>query len=185
MSSQGIHLGSLSRDETSNLNDEERGLLHNGNSSRSGRSSNDEDTSAEETELQTRPSSIATGSSAYVKKKTSQFLDAIRGNGGQRSSVPITQRLASIVDAYASSDIAREIRIEIESFSSRDPAEQLPNIEEENRLLRGRKGANWLTQFRILSGRAFKNLYRDPALLMAHYLSSIALACEFFVPSSS
>jgi hypothetical protein len=49
--------------------------------------------------------------------------------------------------------------------------------------LRGRKRASWSTQFRILSGRAFKNLYRDPALLAAHYLSSIALACESFPPS--
>jgi len=48
--------------------------------------------------------------------------------------------------------------------------------------LRGRKRASWGTQFRILSGRAFKNLYRDPALLAAHYISSVALAvlCGLF-----
>ncbi|KAJ2916380.1 hypothetical protein MD484_g4023, partial [Candolleomyces efflorescens] len=50
----------------------------------------------------------------------------------------------------------------------------------ETSLLRGRKRASWGTQFRILSGRAFKNLYRDPALLAAHYLSAIGLACIFF-----
>jgi len=52
----------------------------------------------------------------------------------------------------------------------------------ETTLLRGRKRASYGTQFRILSGRAFKNLYRDPALLMAHYLSAIALAliCGLF-----
>lgn len=49
----------------------------------------------------------------------------------------------------------------------------------ETALLRGRKRASYATQFRILSGRAFKNLYRDPALLAAHYLSSVGLACEF------
>jgi len=42
--------------------------------------------------------------------------------------------------------------------------------------------ARWATQFRILRGRAFKNIYQDPALLAAHYLSSIALAliCGLF-----
>jgi hypothetical protein len=56
--------------------------------------------------------------------------------------------------------------------------------EQERNNPRRRRGASWPTQFRILSGRAFKNLYRDPALLTAHYLSSIALACEsFFKPT--
>ena len=162
-------------DDASNLNDEERGLLGNEVIARSGGSSIDE-TAAEETDSQPRPSSVMTGSSAYVKKKTSQFLEAVRGNGSQKSITPISTRLASMVDAYASSDIAAEIRTEIISFTSRDPAGELPDVAEEDRLLRGRKGANWLTQFRILSGRAFKNLYRDPALLMAHYVSSIVLA---------
>lgn len=52
----------------------------------------------------------------------------------------------------------------------------------ETGMLRGRRRASWGTQFRILSGRAFKNLYRDPALLTAHYLGSIGLAliCGLF-----
>jgi hypothetical protein len=60
-------------------------------------------------------------------------------------------------------------------------AGQLPDVAVETSLLRGRKRASFGTQFRILSGRAFKNLYRDPALLMAHYLSSIGLACELYL----
>ena len=56
---------------------------------------------------------------------------------------------------------------------------EMRDVAIESTLLKGRKRATWMTQFRILSGRAFKNLYRDPALLAAHYLSSIALACEF------
>ncbi|KAL0953121.1 hypothetical protein HGRIS_004390 [Hohenbuehelia grisea] len=59
---------------------------------------------------------------------------------------------------------------------------ELPDVAVETSLLRGRKRASWATQFRILSGRAFKNLYRDPALLAAHYLSAIGLAliCGLF-----
>jgi hypothetical protein len=43
--------------------------------------------------------------------------------------------------------------------------------------LRGHQRASWATQFRILSGRAFKNMYRDPALLTAHYTASVVVAC--------
>ena len=61
---------------------------------------------------------------------------------------------------------------------------ELRDVAVESTLLKGRKRASWMTQFKILSGRAFKNLYRDPALLAAHYLSSIALACESGFSSS-
>jgi len=59
---------------------------------------------------------------------------------------------------------------------------EMRDVVGETGLLRGRRSASWATQFRILSGRAFKNLYRDPALLTAHYLGSIALAliCGLF-----
>ncbi len=88
----------------------------------------------------------------------------------------MTPRLAVLVDAYASSDIASSIRAEIDEIQSR--AGDLPDVVVEDSLLKGRKGASWTTQFRILSGRAFKNLYRDPMLLTMHYCSSIALACK-------
>ncbi|KAI5118132.1 hypothetical protein M0805_001731 [Coniferiporia weirii] len=171
-----------SHDESSNLDDEERGFL---NSRRSLHSSNGngntESTRADETELQTRPSSVMTGSSTFVKRKTSQFLNVIRGNQ-HNGNAPLSPQLATLVDAYAASEMAADIRNEFESFANRNPEDELPNVVEENRLLRGRRGASWLMQFRILSGRAFKNLYRDPALLAAHYISSIVLAliCGYF-----
>lgn len=179
---------SLNSDEpangtSSNLADEERGFFHSGD----GRSmhspfsnGNDtESTRAEETELQSRRGSITSNSSAFVKRKTSQFLNVINGNQ-LKSDAPLAPQVSLLVEAYAASEIATSIRVEIESASNRNTNEELPNVAEEDRLLRGRRGASWLTQFRILSGRAFKNLYRDPALLMAHYLSSIILARALF-----
>jgi hypothetical protein len=96
------------------------------------------------------------------------------------------------VEAYAESEIARAIKREWEELRREteragegrgvlDPMNDLPDVALETSLLRGRKRASWGTQFRILSGRAFKNLYRDPALLAAHYLSSIALACKSYL----
>lgn len=44
-----------------------------------------------------------------------------------------------------------------------------------------RSGANWWDQFKILSGRTFKNLYRNPDLLRTHYAISVIVAfvCGF------
>jgi ATP-binding cassette, subfamily G (WHITE), member 2 len=142
----------------------------------------------------TRPSSIADSISAvtknagngagnYIKRKTSQLLDAIssgstKGNGGSTMS----PQLAALVQAYYDSDIANAIREEINVIKQRpeqtgeSEATQTRDIAEESSNLRGRRRASYATQFRILSGRAFKNLYRNPALLSAHYISSIAIA---------
>lgn len=90
--------------------------------------------------------------------------------------------VATLVDAYATSEIAAAIRADIHSVAhpaqGREGSEELPNVTVETVLLRGRKRATWATQFRILSGRAFKNMYRDPALLTFQYSASIAAARE-------
>ena len=168
-------LGEPSQDRPSDLSDEERGLLHSRRSSNE--QSNTDATRVEETELQTRPNSVNSETSAYVKRKTSQLLNVIRGN--QQTDAPLSPRLAELVEAFAASNIAADVRTEIETVRNRTEVDELPDVAEEDRVRRGRKGANWLMQFRILSGRAFKNLYRNPALLMTHYLSSIFLASEF------
>lgn len=171
-----------SRDDVSNIADEERAFTKRVSRSRFHRTNgNSEASRSDETELQTRSGSITPDSSSFVKRKTSQFLDVLRG-GQQRGSAALSPQLATLVDAYAASEIAASIKSEVDAQAQRRPEEQLPDVAEENRLLRGRRGASWLTQFRILSGRAFKNLYRDPALLMAHYVSSIVLACKHLHP---
>ncbi|KAJ7340767.1 hypothetical protein DFH08DRAFT_875203 [Mycena albidolilacea] len=172
-------------DEVANLGDEERGLRRHqtpavplATRSRVGSASPEN----EETELRTR------SASAYIKHKTSQLLEAVSLNSGKRqNAAPLAPKLAALVEAYAASSVARQIREEAEilqraSAGVDSGAGQLPDVAVETSLLRGRKRASFGTQFRILSGRAFKNLYRDPALLMAHYLSSIGLAliCGLF-----
>jgi hypothetical protein len=90
--------------------------------------------------------------------------------------------VAGFVDAYAASEIATVIRAEIHSVAQPaqgpEGSEELPDVTVESELLRGRKRATWATQFSILSGRAFKNMYRDPALLTFQYSASIAAARE-------
>jgi len=176
---------STPREDFTNLGDEERAVGRAAPRSRgSGQASSDE-----ETELQLRRTSAPSG--GIFKRKTAQFLDAItkaikRGGAGHAT---ITPNLAALVESYRASEIAAAVQRDIDDVSraharsgaggTGDGGEnELPDVAVESLLLKGRKRASWATQFRILSGRAFKNLYRDPALLGAHYASSIALACE-------
>lgn len=167
--------------DESNIPDEERGLASPHAVPLSVRSSNGVSTAVadEETELRTRPSSISSSTGGYLKRKTSQLLGAVTSSGGPEDA-PLAPRLAALVESYASSPIAAEIKDETEEVSRHDGNGngEMRDVAVESSLLRGRKRASWGTQFKILSGRAFKNLYRDPALLTAHYLSSILVACE-------
>lgn len=178
--------GSTSPEYGSNISDEERALASPRAVPLSIRSSNNLSTAVaeEETELRTRPSSMSSSTGGYLKRKTSQLLGAVTPSGGI-DDTPLAPRLAALVESYASSSIAAEIKNEMEEVSRQNGNGDMRDVAVESSLLRGRKRASWGTQFRILSGRAFKNLYRDPALLTAHYLSSILVACKWPEASSN
>ncbi len=139
-------------------------------------------------EIGKQPASSSSSTTNYLRHKTSQIYDAVVNNGKQVQGTPVAPALASLVDAYTNSTIAAEIKTECDDIkrgASRADANnghdslvsnELPDVALETSMLRGRKRASYATQFRILSGRAFKNLYRDPALLTAHYTSAIGLA---------
>lgn len=155
------------------FNDEERAV----NNRSQGSSSN-----GESTDIQTRAASVVSSSSQYLKKKTSQLIGAITPTS-QRGDKPIPPKLAELVHAFESSEDAASLKAEFDEIARESVAQNgdgaLPDVALENSLTRGRKRASWGTQFRILSGRAFKNLYRDPALLAAHYISSVIVAREY------
>jgi hypothetical protein len=174
---------------TDNVGDEERGF--NGRSSHNiplsiPRPSSSPSTSGER-DLHTRPSSAASSfADLFKKKNASRFFDSV--NLSQKTAdAPVTPKLAMLVSAYFESDIASAIRRETADIRipqrNGERSNDLPDDSLESSIVTSRKRASWGTQFRILSGRAFKNLYRDPALLTAHYLSSIALACECYFVS--
>lgn len=146
------------------------------------------------------PSSVASASSnfTYIKQRATDLLGAVTpatfpvGNGNDVKEPVSRPKLDELVKAYQSSDLAKAVQDEMKALQddvargangysnggvhvSDEPVDAVL----ETSLLRGRKRATWGTQFRILSGRAFKNLYRDPALLAAHYLSAVALAREY------
>ncbi|KAH7884256.1 hypothetical protein F5I97DRAFT_1888019 [Phlebopus sp. FC_14] len=145
--------------------------------------------------------------SSTIKRKTSQVLDVVRGGRDNEEDRGVPEKLAALVAAYESSVTARAMVDEFDavrrsnarvssagsgpspsngtispSGARADMTEMRDAVAETNMMMKGRRRASWATQFRILSGRAFKNLYRDPALLTAHYVSSVALAliCGLF-----
>jgi hypothetical protein len=164
-----------SADDSSNLRDEERGLLRTQPVARvpsTGESSTQVD---DATELQERVPS----SGSYVKRKTSQLLEALSIHSHSEETISISPHLAELVEAYAHSEVAEAIRKDADSAAA--TARNTPDVTRETIVLRGRKRASWLTQFRILSGRAFKNLYRNPTLLAFQYTASIAFACKLLL----
>lgn len=130
----------------------------------------------DETELQTRASTAVGSSNNFIKRKTSQLLEAIAPSS-RPNDAPISPKLAELVESYHNSEIFASLKQEMQEVEAQDTeASTLPDVALENRLTRGRQRASWGTQFRILSGRAFKNLYRDPVLLAAHYVAAVVLA---------
>lgn len=95
--------------------------------------------------------------------------------GDKATAMPETSvigpQLTALINSYKSSDIANDLQLaQSQTLGARTAAAS--DIE----LLAGFKRASWWTQFTILSGRAFKNLYRNPMLMLSHYAVSIIVA---------
>jgi hypothetical protein len=150
-----------------------------------------------------RDSHAASGSSGTVGEPESRtqgknFLSIIKQTLGTasasstRNEQPVQKEvhLEALVKFYRESNIAKEVQHEIDHAATANGVNNgaaiphagdggaMRDVAEESTVLRGRRRASWPTQFRILSGRAFKNLYRNPALLTAHYAAAIAIAGE-------
>jgi ABC-2 type transporter len=81
------------------------------------------------------------------------------------------EHLATLVYGYKNSTISRQILDQIyDAVSSTDDEDSLPEE------LPKSKRIGWLGQFVILSKRTFKNLYRNPMLMLTHYSIAILMA---------
>lgn len=90
----------------------------------------------------------------------------------------LSPKLKSLISSYASSTIAQSTREEITALTTNSTGAGT------NFSLSSHQRAGWWTQFTILSGRSFKNLYRNPMLMLSHYLVSILVACPLVLSSS-
>ncbi|KAI0671808.1 hypothetical protein C8Q78DRAFT_972196 [Trametes maxima] len=177
-----------STEDDSNLRDEERGFARDRSSSISLHSAYRASHVDEGTGTTTPRAGSIHSSTAYIRRQTTRLLEAIAPSAHSHDG-PVPPKLAELIDAFKNSEIVAALNAEIVEVANAPAAQgngngnaELPDVAVESNITRGRKRASWGTQFRILSGRAFKNLYRDPALLAAHYISAIAIAviCGFF-----
>jgi len=126
-----------------------------------------------------------------IRNKASRLLGAFSpgsgastpASGGDSRAIP--EALAALVLAARASDGAKIVEAEItriEHGESPDGGSSERDVGEEIGLLRGYDKASFWTQFKILSSRAWKNLYRNPLLMATHYLVAVAVAllCGFF-----
>ncbi|QRV74844.1 ATP-dependent permease [Ceratobasidium sp. AG-Ba] len=138
--------------------DEETGLVP-----QSSRSASEQPEASTELQTRTNPSTETSSTTGnFIQRKSSQLFD-IFGASSPHTDGPATlpPKLAALVQAYSDSDVAASVLAEVARLRAAGGA-VLPESG-------GRVRASWLTQFRILSGRAFKNLYRDPALCALFY----------------
>jgi hypothetical protein len=120
------------------------------------------------------------GDTELQNRKTSRTSSLRRKLGmstptSPTSSIHLSSHLSHLVSAYEKSDIATDVQ----TFH-KEAKDNSQDAETDLDRIASFQQASWWTQFTILSGRAFKNLYRNPMLMLAHYVVSIVVACKWF-----
>lgn len=132
-------------------------------------------TSANDTELATRHSSTA--SSGPIRRFFSSASASSSSGSATPVQAPLPTELARLVSAFASSGPAQRTQREILAAKQGGATGgRGASGGAESESLRNYRRAGWWTQFTILSGRSFKNLYRDPMLMLSHYAVAVLAA---------
>ena len=89
--------------------------------------------------------------------------------------------LDMLISHFASSDVAGSIHDDIQaavqnSTHANGAANGMPNGASKLGMMKSYKRIGWLRQFSILSMRTWRNLYRNPMLMLTHYAIAILLA---------
>lgn len=90
--------------------------------------------------------------------------------------VLVTSYSSSIVAAAVREDISTSVESALIANGSADPASQLRNGGAANAHMPGYARVGLFRQFIILSKRTWRNLYRNPMLMLTHYAIAILLA---------
>lgn len=136
------------------------------------------------------PTIRSEGDSIMEREYDTVKLSRQHGNAAAHSDDPhnlppsangISTNLDTLVSSFADSDVATDLREDLHSAISaaNDSNGQPPDASngKSTPKVRGYRKP-WLpTQFMILSLRTWRNLYRDPMLMLTHYLIAIVLAC--------
>ncbi|KAI8096551.1 putative ABC transporter [Halteromyces radiatus] len=122
---------------------------------------------------------------ASRRNNNNKNMDVVVMDGGDSSLYQVDKNGVSVhirrlVDAYQHSAVAATVRDHIERFvaaASGTPEEaEQSGLESAPVPISTHERPGWLTQFRILADRTFKNLYRNPMLMFTHYAIAVVLA---------
>lgn len=123
------------------------------------------------------PGALPNASTLSLFSNSSRWM----GWSGARVQAPLPEPLAQLIAQWSASDLKRRLDEEYEQTETTTLAghdeETAPQAGFSTLVpLKGYRKASLWTQFTILSGRAFKNLYRNPMLMLAHYIMAGMLA---------
>ena len=137
---------------------------------------------------------------AKIKTKVAGMTSTLVSNGdsGPAAVPAMPEKLAHLVDGFRASDQAKITEAEVHRLHQGVGLDGLREVTSETTPFRTYKRASWWTQFKVLSSRAFKNLYRygmlstfcspvhssrshvfrNPLLMATHYIVAIVVARE-------
>lgn len=98
------------------------------------------------------------------------------------SSDGLTPHLRKLSQAYEQSSVSKELQSEISQIISEanGSSDSNDSLSGNTIVISSHKRPGFATQFMILASRTFKNLYRNPMLMFAHYAIAVVLARKFF-----
>jgi hypothetical protein len=104
------------------------------------------------------PSSAVT----KIKTKVAGIVNTLTSNGDSEPALApaMPDKLAHLVDGFRASDQAKITEAEVHRLHQGVGLDGLREVTSETTPFRTYKRASWWTQFKVLSSRAFKNLYR-------------------------
>lgn len=140
-------------------------------------------TSAEGSDLDERETEA--NSSARNGTGLKRFLPSAVSGSASPQGPTLSPELSRLVEAFAASTISQQTRDGIARAKSNASTRGAGGGTDPHDLsLRNYKRASPWDQFKILSGRSFKNLYRDPMLMLSHYVVAVVAAGELLRPHS-
>ncbi|GAA5976093.1 hypothetical protein JCM10908_005384 [Rhodotorula pacifica] len=167
-------------DQLNHRNGSPNGRGRNGGDPELGVRSSGSTTAADDSDLDERSAEPTTPTRSSTGLK--RFLPNAISGQATPSEPSLSPELSRLVDAFASSTTYRQTREEIASAKSAALTRGAGGGTDATALsLRNYKRASPWSQFKILSGRSFKNLYRDPMLMLSHYAVAVIAAaiCAF------
>lgn len=138
----------------------------------------DEEETADQDEQQHDDNAMSTDNSSEIRSENTSDVTRLQRRRRRQSIGDVS--LDRLVNTYRNSDMCHRVLSEITQTieTAHHRSEENTDQEEQRQqdsTLTGYEKISLFNQFRILSGRTFKNLYRNPMLMLTHYVIAVIL----------